>query len=196
MNPYAMFARLTAADMVVPSVARRVADRHRFVSGIARYVQMGDNDLYRATEVCLRNLERLDDEGEHPDSDLRLVLVPELWERIRSGSRDPLRRISSSLAEYRGDGPRLFPSMLSDQDLARLRASADGLRRRVSAVADLDAAGLVERVRFAIARSRVAERWPPDYPVYEPGFTYQLVPAVAWRMLSADRVELAVRAFE
>lgn len=191
-----MLARLTTADMVVPSVARRVADRRGFLSDIARYVQMGDDDLYRATEVCLRNLERLDDEGEHPDSDLRLVLVPELWERIRSGSRDPLRRISSSLAEYRGDGPRFFSSMLSEDDLARLRASADDMRRRVSAAAVLDAPGLVERVRFAIAGSRAADRWPPDHPVYEPGFTYRLVPAVAWRMLSADRVESAGRALE
>lgn len=38
---------------------------------------MDNEDLYRATEVRLRNLGRLDDEGAHTDADLQLVLP---WE--------------------------------------------------------------------------------------------------------------------
>ena len=97
----------SVAKLVPSAVLRRVADRPTFLDDVARYVAMSDDDLFRATEVCLRNLDRLGDlavAGPDPDNDLRIVLVPEFWERIRPGTRDGLRRISSTLAEYRPDG--------------------------------------------------------------------------------------------
>jgi hypothetical protein len=103
-------AQLCVEDLVSPAVLRRVADRAHFLDEIARHVAMEDDELHRVTEVCLRNLGRLDSEVERelgPDARLRHVLVPELWERLRPGSRDALRRISTSLAEYDPDPDRL-----------------------------------------------------------------------------------------
>jgi hypothetical protein len=195
MNVDVAVAQLCAEDLVPPTVLRRVADRARFLDEVARYAAMEDDELHRATEVCLRNLERLDSEVEYelgPDARLRHVLVPELWERVRPGSRDALRRISTTLAEYDPDTDR--PSfwrrsrLWSAEREVRLRSAAARLRDDVACTARVDAGALVEQARFAIAGSRAADRWPPDRPVYEPGFTYRLVPAVAWRVLVRARV--------
>lgn len=162
--------------------------RARFFDDVARYHAMDDGELLRVTEVCLKNLERLDrDEG--ADADLRHVLVPELWDRIAPGAgvRDRLRRISTTLAEHDPDEPgrpTFWRRALGDERWARLRADADRLRRQIGEVAATDAGALAERVRFAIAGSCVAQRWAPTQCVYEPGFTYRLVPAVARRCLA------------
>ena len=185
--------RSLAVDLISPAVLGRVTDRARFLGEIARYVAMTEDELRRATEVCLHNLERLDLEVERalgPDARLRNVLVPELWERLRPGSRDDLRRISTSLAEYDPDPDR--PSFWkrskfwSEERVAQL-AAASQLRDDVARTAAVDNRTLIEQVRFAIAGSRAAERWAPDYPVYEPGFAYRLVPAVAERVARLDR---------
>jgi hypothetical protein len=166
----------------------RVIDLSVFLDNIARYVAMTDEDLHRATKTCLRNLEHLDREDDlGPDARLRHVLVPELWERLRSGSRDDLRRILTTLAEYDPDPAR--PSLWersrrwSAERGACLRAAAARLRDDVARTAGIDTGALVEQTRFAVAGSRAAEKWPPCYPVYEPGFTYRLVPAIAQRVL-------------
>lgn len=179
---------LNPIDLLSSTILRRVADRAHFADGVARYVAMDDGDLLRATEVCLRNLGRLDLDDEYglvPDARLRHVLVPELWERIRAGTRDVLRRISTTLAEYDPDPDR--PSFWrrskfwSEERQTRLREAATRLRDEVARAASLDAQALVEQVRFAIAGSRAADDRSPDDYVYEPGFTYRLVPVVAQR---------------
>jgi hypothetical protein len=181
--------------MIPPTVLRRVADRSAFLNGVAHYIAMSDDDLLRATEVCLRNLERFDtvDDLVGPDGALQLVLVPELWERLRSGTRDMLRRISSTLAEYNADPTRasIFARRLSPETLTRLCEDANALRQRVERTACLDDGSLVEQVRFAIAGSRATDRWSPTDFVYEPGFVYRLVPAIAWRVLIRNRTEAA-----
>jgi hypothetical protein len=171
MNPYDVAAGICAKDLVPLTVLRRIADRPTFLDGIARYSAMGDDDLLRATEVCLKNLERLDDLTAGPDSDLQLVLVPEIWERIRPGTRDGLRRISSTLAEYMPDParPSIFARRLSPETMAHLREGADDLRSRIEHAAYLDVRALVEQVRFAIAGSHAGDRWSPTDCVYEPG---------------------------
>ncbi len=190
MNVHTVVAQLCAEDLVPPAVLGRVTDRGRFQGDLARYVQMTDDDLHRATDVCLRNVDRLDVEVEEalgPDAWLRIVGVPELWERLRPGSRDALRRISTSLFEYEPDPDR--PSLWRRSRFwslareARRDAAVVRLRDDVARTAGLDTSALVEQVRFAIAGSRASETWPPDYPVYEPGFTYRLTPVVAWRAL-------------
>lgn len=162
--------------------------RARFFDSVARYHAMDDDELFRVTEVCLKNLERLErDEG--ADADLRHVLVPELWERILPGRhvRDRLRRISTTLAEYDHDSSRTsFWSRLPGfaDRVARLGADAERLRRQIAEVGAADAEALAERVRFAIAGSRVTQRWTPTQYVYEPGFTYRVAPVVACRCLA------------
>jgi hypothetical protein len=169
-------------DYVPSTVLRRVTDRLTFLDDIARYVAMDASHLLHATEVCLKNLERLDDYSASPDSDLQLILIPEIWERIRPGTRDNLRRISSTLAEYRPDPahPSIFERLLGRETMMHLREGADELRQRISHASSIDVGALVEQARFAIAGSRVADRWSPADCVYEPGFVYRLVPVVAW----------------
>lgn len=147
---------------------------------------MDDDELLRATEVCLRNL-NLDALVIGPDSDLQLVLVPELWERLRSGTRGALRRIGSTLAEYDPTRPSIFAKHLSSETRVRLHEGAVSLRQRVAHAALLDVSALVEQVRFAIAGSRAADHYSPAAFVYEPGFVYRLVPAITGRVLVRNR---------
>jgi hypothetical protein len=159
-----------------------------FIDGASRYHTMSDSDLLRATEVCLRNLERLDDSAASPDVDLRTALVPELWERLQSGTRNALRRLTSTLAEY-APAPFWRQSRLwSAEREAALCEEARQLRLRVTQLARVDTAALIEQVRFAIAGSRAADRWGPTACVYEPGFTYRLVPALALRVRTRQGV--------
>ena len=178
---------LRAKDLVPSTILMRIAavDRLEFLEGIAHYAAMNDDDLLRATEGCLRNLERLDDLA-GSDGDLQLILVPEIWERIRPGTRDMLRRISSTLAEYNPDPsrPTIFARMLLPDTQERLREDAEDLRQRIKLAARLDVRALVEQVRFAIAGSRAADRWSPADCVYGPAFVYRLVPAIACRASS------------
>jgi hypothetical protein len=178
---------VTVERVIPPAVMKRVTDRPRFLSEIARYNAMNDDQLLQATVVCLRNLESLYDVAAAATSDgnLQLVLVPELWERLRAGTRDGLRQITSTLAEYNPNPahPSILAPLLSAETLERLREGADVLRQRLASTALLDNAGLVEQVRFAIAGSRAADRWSPTAFVYEAGFVYRLVPAITWRLL-------------
>ena len=176
------FRRPTFSKLIPSAVLRRVTDPSVLLAGIERYLAMDDNDLFRATENCLRNLERLQDLTS-PDGDLQLVLVPELWERIRPGTRNGLRRISTVMAEYTPNPASIFARLLSSEMAERWRMEAIDLRERVARASVLDVEALVEQVRFAIAGSRAASRWSPADFVYEPGFVYRLVPAVAWRAL-------------
>ena len=171
-----------SSRMIPPTVLRRVRDRGAFLHEVARYSAMTDDDLLLATEGCLRNLNRLD-VLIGPDSELQLLLVPELWERLRPGTRDRLRRISSTLAEYRPDpsSPSIFARCLSPETRERLRTDAEDLRERVAFTTKLDVQALIEQVRFAIAGSRASSHWSPADFVYEPGFVYRLVPAIAAR---------------
>jgi hypothetical protein len=144
----------------------------------------------------MNNLERVDDSVTSPDRDIQLIIVPELWERIRTGTRDKLRRISSTLAEYDPDPtpPSIFSRLLSQEALKRLREGSNDLRQRLKHAAQLDVPSLVEQVRFMIAEqvrfmiagSHAADRWEPDAHVYETVFVYRLVPAIAWRALVRD----------
>ncbi len=182
-----------ATSLLPASVACKITDYASFTRDVARYRAMSDADLLHATETCLKNLSRVDDEDEaDADAALRIVLVPELCERIAPGTRTALRRISSTLAEYAPDDPgrpSFFRHMLSPETRRRLREAAVDLRRRVAATAAIDTRSLVHQVRFAIAGSRVTESWSPSDCVYEPGFMYHVVPAVARRALerSAER---------
>lgn len=188
-----VIARLSAQDVLPSAILRRVDGRSTLLDGIRRYVRMADDDLHHATEVCLRNLNPLDSDAEHdldPDAQIRIVLVPEFWERIRPGSRYPLRRISTRLAEYdpAPDQPSFWrhSRLWSAEHDQRLRESAIRLREEIARAATLDIRALVEQARFAIAGSHASDQCPPDHPVYEPGFTYRLIPAVAWRALARE----------
>lgn len=169
--------------VIPPSILRRVPDRASFLNEVGRYNAMKDDELLRTTEVCLRNLKRLDNLVVDADSELQLVLVPELWERLRSGTRDALRRIGSTLAEYDPTRSSIFANRLSPETLTRLQEEAASLRLRVARATLFDIPALVEQVRFAIAGSRATDHWSPADVVYEPGFVYRLVPAVAWRVI-------------
>lgn len=174
-----------ASGLLPPTIISKITDRPRFMRELIRYTAMENDDLLRATEVCLRNLGLIDDQVDSSDRNLQLILVPELWERIQPGTRDKLRWISSTLAEYNPDPshPSSFRSILSPEELKKLRDGSDDLRQRIKHVANLDVSSLIEQVRFAIAGSRAADRWTPDACVYEPGFVYRMVPAVAWRAM-------------
>lgn len=183
------------ARVVPPGVMMRTVDRRRLIEKIAVNVALGDEDLLRGTQVCLRNLWRFSNEINTepeflgPDDLLRVVLVPELWERIRRGTRDELRRISTTLAEYRPDPerPSVFSRMLGAERTSRLRREADEMRALVERTSRLDTSEVVEQTRFAVAGSRAADRWSPETCVYDTGFTYQLVPAIAIRASEAVR---------
>ena len=175
---------MNASSLVSRTLLNKIVNRESYERGLERYTLMKDDDLLYATEGCLKNLGRLDDTLSL-DGDLRHILVPELWERIRPGERERLRRISTTLAEYNQDPtrPSFFKRVLSPETYAQLQERADSLRQRIKHAAHLDAPSLVEQVRFAIAGSRVADRWAPDACVYEPWFTYRLVPVIASRAL-------------
>jgi len=152
----------------------------------ARYQAMTDEDLLLATKTCLKNLPRTHvDLVSSSDAWLQAVLVPELWERIRAGTRTELRRISTSSAEYQHDPerPGIFSRLLGAERIARLQADADDLRAQIAIAQKLDTDSLVQSVRIAIAGSRAAETSGPAAYVYEPGFTYRLVPVIVCRLL-------------
>ncbi len=157
-----------------------------FARQVSRYRLMTDEDLVKMTELYLRNMGRVDSRAEvGPDFDLQVVLVPELCERIVAGSRDRVRRISTSSAEYDDSRPSIFRRMLSEESIRELAASARSLRADIAAVSALPIEALVERARFAIHGSRSSDRFGPCAAVYEPAFVYRLAPVLAVR--AADR---------
>jgi hypothetical protein len=79
VNIDVVVAGLCAEDLVPPAILQRVVDHPRFLDDVRRYVVMEDDDLFRATESCLRNVGGLGVEIEYalgPDVRLRRVLVP------------------------------------------------------------------------------------------------------------------------
>jgi hypothetical protein len=180
--PLATRARLTAS----------AEGYERYARDVARYRALADDELLRVTKVCLKNLERVDDANVGGDPDLRVLLVPELWERIRPGTRTQLRQITSSIVEYRGAAePSFWRRICRPETLAQLAQAAERTRAEVETLAQLSAGDLVERVRFAIAGADSARRFEPGDCVYEPGFAYRLVPVLAVRV--ADRAATDVR---
>lgn len=170
----------TAEDLVPKSLLDRIVDRTYFNRSLLRYAAMEDSDLFHATVTCLINLENLDAGLPSCDRDLRLILVPELWERIQPDTRNKLRRVSTTLAEYNEESPpSIFGRLLSPASRASLQKGADDLRQRIKHVTQLNTPALVEQTRFAIAGSRAADHWGPDACVYEPRFVYQVVPVIA-----------------
>lgn len=187
-------AQLCVENLVPSGILQQVVDRAYFLNEVARYVAMDDDALLRMTEVCLRNLERIDvqlkcDLG--PDVRIRHVLVPELWERLRPGARDALRRILTSLPEYAPDPDRHSfwrrSRLWSASHEGRLQKATARLREDATRTAGIAVGALIEQTRFAITGACATEEWLPDYPVYEPRFTYRLVPAIAWRVLVRTR---------
>jgi len=119
--------------------------------------------------------------GRSPDGDLRLIVLPELCERVLPNTRDRIRRIESSLAEYQPKHS-FFTRLLPPHARDKLQTDAADLRACIAEVARLDVTAVDERLRFLIAGS-AASCWAPDAPVYEPALVYRLAPAIAWRAL-------------
>jgi hypothetical protein len=191
MTDHALTSWERATSLLPAKIASQIvqdADRRSyFIDSVMRYHAMADVDLLGATEVCLRNLGRLDrDEG--PDVDLRHILIPEAWDRLMpgTGARDRLRRISTGIAEYDPDRPSVFKRLLKPGQIARLGAMADRTRREIAQTSDVDTVSLVERIRFSIAGSCASQRFPATACVYEPGFAYRVSPVVARRLLARD----------
>src|SRR5262245_61280796 len=87
-----------------------------------RFRGMTDDDLLEITKIMMRNLDQV---GEGADRTLRAVLVPECWERIRPGTRDGLRTIVTTLAEWREETKSnltlAIRKQLGPEGLARIR---------------------------------------------------------------------------
>lgn len=182
-----MFLRASSVSDLIPmSVLKRVENHSSWDYDLGRNIAMNLDDLYESTETCLKNLGRINDSVTSADSDLRLILVPELWERLRPGSRKPLRRISSSLAEYIHNSGRSLIMALSPNSRYELHEGSRLLRQRIEFAETLDIKALLEWTRFSISGAKVNRSYPPEYPVYEPAFAYRLVPVLAWRVLESQ----------
>lgn len=183
MNTESTWQRAT--ELLPPAIRRRIKGAENlttFVENVLRYHAMSEADLLRATVNCLLNLECLDDSVPSPDVELRTILVPELWERLQGGTRDRLRRLTSTLAEYNPSSFwRRSRFWLAAQE-ADMCLAARRLSQHIAQVESADTAALIEQVRFAIAGSHADADWGPTACVYEPGFTYRLVPAIAYRV--------------
>ncbi len=170
---------------------------------IGKQVAANDDELLRATNTCLSNLERVgsvDSFGtwervlRDADFELRSFLVPELWARILRKTPDEadrvrtrLRRIHTGLVEYGSPSFDSFTRKLLGKELStRLEEAANSLRERLEFVKKQDVGTLVEQVKVAIVGSESAKKWDVNYPVYEPAFVYRLVPVIALRALSAQ----------
>lgn len=170
---------MTSAVHLVPhGVAARATNRARWERDVQEYVELPAAALIGVVHNCLKNVGRV--ERHTPDGVLRTVVVPELCERIVSGSRETLRRLETTLAEYFPD--LLKPSLFGKLPCAELVRDAGTLRAHIAEAARLDARALTECLRFLIAGS-ASSRWAPDDFVYEPALVYRIAPALAWRVL-------------
>lgn len=182
-----MFLRASSvSDLIPTSVLKRIENHGSWDYDLERNIEMSLDDLYKSTETCLKNLGRINDSAASADSDLRLVIVPELWERLRPGSRKALRRISSTLAEYIHNSGRSLIMALSPDSRYALQEGSRLLRQRIEFAENLDTKALLEWTRFSISGAKINKSYPPEYPVYEPAFAYRLVPVLAWRVLEAS----------
>lgn len=171
----------TALAIVPPAITSRATDRSKLAQQIQEYTAMPAATLVDTVCLCLRNVSHVDSSSR--DGELRLVVLPELCERILPGSRDQVRRIESSLAEHWPDvSPSIFSRMLSQASRDQLRQEAENLRAQIKEIARQDTKTIVERLRFLIAGSAAA-CWATDDCVYEPALTFRLVPAIAWLAL-------------
>lgn len=164
------------------TVVRRITNPETFIDEERRFAAMGSEMLLSVTESCLRNLPQVREETATADVALQCVLVPEFWERLLPGTRDGLRRISTSLAEYDPAQSRLA-RLLSLKSQQRLQTQAAEMRHLIEHAAVLSLQALTEWTRFAISGSRAAKHHAPGDPVYEPAFTYRLVPAIIQRAI-------------
>lgn len=171
------------------TVARRIVDQAAFSADVGRITALNTTALFAMTENCLRNLPHVDEALPSADADLQLVLVPELWERIQPGVRGPLRRISTSLAEYDPNRPSSLARLLSAPIRRRLEVRASELRQAIARAASFDTKSLAEWTRFSIAGSRASSHHAPEDFVYPPAFTYRLVPAIVQRAMTLSGLQ-------
>src|ERR1700750_1164824 len=99
-----MYAFLAEYTCILPvAVQEMVKNDESFFKDLARHESLSDVELVLCVQSCLRNMERVADDTSSVDAALRLLLVPEMCERLMPGARSELRRISSSIAEYDPD---------------------------------------------------------------------------------------------
>jgi hypothetical protein len=181
---------MTSALSLIPeAIIRRAKERDRWEASVLAYVALPADSLVEQIRYCLCNVVRLESEDvDLSDVELQLVLLPELCERLVPGSRDRIRRTSSTLAEYHYDPTKtsIF-KRLRPQAFVKLGQDADRLRARIAETAKLDTTAIVEKTRFAIAGHQAARRWKPDDFVYDPALVYRFAPALAWRALQEKR---------
>jgi hypothetical protein len=151
-----------------------------------RYRAMTLERLLDATKAFLKNVGRLTSSQESgPDGELRILLVPELWERLIPGTRYELRRITCTLAEHDPDRRSALRGLLSAESIEDLRTSSNAIREAIDIASRQSIGSLIERVRFACAGTEACKRWQPEDHVYEPAFVYRLVPALVRRILAS-----------
>lgn len=187
------------------AIQGRVRNNLIFCKNLLRYQEFSDQDLVRSARTCLSNLERFDEEHSPADTLLRHVLVPEICTRITPDVRDALRRVSTSLAEHDPDPrhPSIFDRFLrarcpwgtqarADYETGRNRRlrAATSLRASITFHAALGVPELVERTGATITRSNVVRPWDPSDCVYEPGFTYRVVPALLQRLVERQNIRI------
>lgn len=170
----------------LPPLHRGAVDDVVFARDIARYSSESDLDLLKTIKICLSNVDRLKSDVGGADAELRIVLVPELCERLVYGQRSIIRHVTTTLAEYEPTG-RAIERVLATQFGRDLVSEATELRKRIALASVLSTPDLCDQVRFAIAGSAAADRWPPTMCVYEPAFTYRVVPVLAVRVLRRYR---------
>ncbi len=177
--------------LLPPEIAEKIRSanagaRRSHLEHARQFREMSDDDLLETTKRMMRNLDQAD---EGPDRVLRSVLVPECWERIRPGTRDGLRSIITTLAEWseetKSNLTLAIRSRLGPDGVARIRGESERLRKDIEEARLVEPLVLVEKMISLIGASRAYEgegRLPTD-PVYEPAFAYCLVPEIARRML-------------
>lgn len=169
---------------MLPAPKRRLADHAQLMNDLARFTAMTEDDFLVATQSCLKNVGRLTNTL-GADAELRLVLIPELWDRLRPGVGDLLRRIHTTLDRYYGPSKNSFwrkTCFWSEASEAELVAEARTLRERITATRKASLPMLFEQVRFAIAGSQASDRFGIEDPVYEPALVYRLVPVLTQRV--------------
>jgi hypothetical protein len=178
-------ARRRKSDVALPRLCRNVRNTGLKEVFDARYRSMPSEELVRCTTTHLKNLGILPTHQEFgPDGELRILLIPELCDRLVPGTRTALRRITCTLAEYDPGTRNLF--RLSEETRARLLETAVAMRVAIDVARRQDVRALVERVRFATSGSKACERWLPTDHVYEPAFVYRLVPAIVRAVILAS----------
>lgn len=175
----------------------------RFFADLKKHESESDDGLVETAQICLRNLSSI---GRYAvGDDLRAAIVPEICERIVPGSRTPVRRITTCIAE-RDDGPRFDSRLLEAQGFsafwrrhycppgtaARARHDAQtlgfareatGMRARIVLLAEISVNELIDRAKEAIGQSSVHVRWSPTTFVYEPALTYRVIPVLGHRAM-------------